>query len=150
LILWHDINCHDRILNWREWRQHIAKLSTDDCLKAIAEAWARAPQVNHYLSPDIPEDWPDPWQLINDNIYCDLSIALGMFYTVTLLERSDLDNVRLEIYQSNDGWINLCSINSGLCLLNWSPQAIVNTSTVPLPNRPTFNYSKLDLISKLH
>lgn len=150
MILWHNINCHDRILNWREWRRSISTLPPEACVNAIADAWARAPQVNHYLSPDIPEDWPDPWQLINDNIYCDLAIALGMFYTVALLERKDLDNVRLDIHNIDDNWVNLCSIDSGFYVLNWSPHSVLNISTVPLKNHPTFTYSKLDLTSKLH
>jgi len=149
LILWHDINCHDRILNWREWRQSISNLSSQGCLKSVADAWARAPIVTHYLTPDIPEEWPDPWTLIHDNIYCDLGIALGMFYTIALLDRPELDNVRLEIYNTRNGWINLCSIDRGLYLLNWSPRSIVNTTTVSLPETPTFTYSKLDLASKL-
>lgn len=149
MILWHDINCHDRILNWREWRRSVSELSSHSCLASIADAWARAPQVNHYLTPDLVEEWPDPWHLINDNIYCDLSIALGMFYTIALLDKPELDNVRLEIFKTNSGWVNLCSIDSGLYLLNWSPRSIVNITTVPLPETPTFTYSKLDLASKL-
>jgi hypothetical protein len=149
LILWHDINCHDRILNWRDWRQSINQLPTEACVNAIADAWARAPRVNHYLSPDIPEEWPDPWSLINDNIYCDLGIALGMFYTIALLDKPDLDNVRLEVYNTNEGWVNLCSIASGLYTLNWTAHQVVNTSITTLPSKPTFAYSKLDLSSKL-
>lgn len=72
-----------------------------------------------------------------------------MFYTIALIDKPDLDNVRLEIYNTKEGWINLCSVQSGLYLLNWSPRTIVNTTTVPLPETPTFTYSKLDLASKL-
>lgn len=149
MILWHDINCHDRILNWREFRQTVSKIPIDDCLQSIANAWARAPQVNHYLIPDNTAEWPDPWQLINDNIYCDLGVVLGMFYTITLLDRPDLDNVRLEIYKTDDGWTNLCSVDDGLYLLNWNPRSIVNITIVPMLGKPIFTYSKLDLADKL-
>lgn len=149
MIFWHDINCHDRILNWRQWRHSIQDLSTADCLNQIAVTWARAPRINHYLTPDILQDWPNPWQLINDNIYCDLGIALGMFYTIALLDKAELDNVRLEIYKTKNDWINLCSIDQGLYLLNWHPQKIVNTSIVPDLEKPAFIYTKIDLANKL-
>ncbi len=150
-MIWHDINCRDRILKWREWRSNLSLLSLDDCLKEVAIAWAKAPVVNHYLTPDDITDWPDPWNLINDNIYCDLSIPLGMFYTLVLSDNPHIPNdVSIEIYKTNYGWINLCSLDNGLYMLNWEPRTIVNKSTIPNLGNPIFNYSKIDLQSKLN
>ena len=150
-MIWHDINCRDRILKWREWRNSLTLLSLEDCLKEVAVAWAKAPIVNHYLIPDEISEWPDPWNLINDNIYCDLSITLGMFYTLALCDNPNInDNVRIEIYKSNDGWINLCSVEGGLYMLNYNLGSVVNNSTIPNLGNPTFIYSKIDLTSKLN
>ena len=150
-MIWHDISCRDRILKWREWRNSLALLTLDECLKEVAVAWAKAPLVNHYLTPDDINEWPDPWQLINDNIYCDLSIALGMFYSITLCDNPHIsDNVRIEIYKSVDGWINLCSIDQGLYMLNWEPRSVVNISTLPNLGNSIFVYSKIDLVNKLN
>jgi hypothetical protein len=150
-LIWHDISCRDRILKWREWRNSLALLTLDECLKEVAVAWAKAPLVNHYLTPDDINEWPDPWQLINDNIYCDLSIALGMFYSITLCDNPHIsDNVRIEIYKSVDGWINLCSIDQGLYMLNWEPRSVVNISTLPNLGNSIFVYSKIDLVNKLN
>lgn len=150
-MLWHDISCRDRILKWREWRNSLVPLSLDECLKEVAITWAKAPLVNHYLTPDDINEWPDPWQLINDNIYCDLSIALGMFYSLALCDNPHIsDNIRIEVYKTSDGWINLCSIDGGLYMLNWTPQSIVNISTIPNLGNPIFVYSKIDLVNKLN
>ena len=89
-MIWHDINCRDRILKWREWRNSLTTLTLEDCLKEIAITWAKAPLVNHYLISDDINDWPDPWNLINDNIYCDLAVTLGMFYTLTLCDNPNI------------------------------------------------------------
>lgn len=150
-MLWHDINCRDRILKWREWRNSLAPLSLDQCLKEVALAWVRAPQVNHYLVPDDSNEWPDPWVLITDNIYCDLGITLGMFYSLALCDNPNIDdNMRIEIYKTNDGWINLCSVNQGLYMLNYTPGGVVNKSTFPNLGEPIFTYSKIDLSNKLN
>lgn len=150
-MIWHDISCRDRILRWREWRNTLSTLALDECLKEVATAWAKAPVVNHYLIPDDIKEWPDPWNLINDNIYCDLGIALGMFYTLSLCDNPHVsDNIRIEIYKSSDGWTNLCSVDDGLYMLNWTQRAVVNKSTIPNLGNPTFSYSKIDLTSKLN
>lgn len=150
-MIWHDISCRDRILKWREWRNTLSTLTLDECLNEVATAWAKAPVVNHYLIPDDFNEWPDPWNLINDNIYCDLGIALGMFYTLSLCDNLNVrDNIRIEIYKSSDGWTNLCSVDDGLYMLNWAQRAVVNKSTIPNLGNPIFSYSKIDLTSKLN
>ena len=150
-MIWHDINCRDRILKWREWRNTLSDLSLNDCLQEIAITWAKAPIVNHYLTPDNIEEWPNPWNLINDNIYCDLSITLGMFYTLILSDNKNLpDNVKIEIYKVNSEWINLCSIEDGLYMLNWIPRAVVNKTTIPNLENPFFVYTKIDLLDKFN
>lgn len=150
-MIWHDISCRDRILKWREWRNTLSLLPLNDCLTEVAVAWAKAPVVNHYLTPDDINEWPDPWNLINDNIYCDLSITLGMFYTLSLSDNSHIpNNISIEIYKTNDGWVNLCSLDNGLYMLNWEPRTIVNKSTIPNLGNPIFSYSKIDLQSKLN
>lgn len=150
-MLWHDISCRDRILKWREWRNSLEPLTLDECLKEVAVTWAKAPLVNHYLIPDDINEWPDPWQMINDNIYCDLGIALGMFYSLTLCNNPHIrDNIRIEIYKIDDGWINLCSIEDGLYMLNWMPNFVVNISTITNLKKPIFAYTKIDLTNKLN
>ena len=36
-MIWHDINCRDRILKWREWRNSLTTLSLEDCLKEVEQ-----------------------------------------------------------------------------------------------------------------
>lgn len=148
--MFHNINCKDRILEWRNWRRDLDKLSWQDCLTEVSNVWSLAPRVNHYLSPDIPNEWPTPWELINDNIYCDLSVALGMCYSLLLTDHSLADTAQIEIYKTSEGWTNLCSVEHGLYMLNYSPFVVVNKSIFPIKERPTFIYSKVELASKLN
>jgi hypothetical protein len=69
-------------------------------------------------------DWPDPWQLLSDNLYCPLARGLGILYTITLLDRVDLqDAVLVEV-----GSDNLVLIDREKYILNWDSSTIVNTS----------------------
>lgn len=149
--MWHDISCRDRILKWREWRNGLKDLTLNECLKEVAAQWAKAPVVNHYLFPDNTDEWPDPWNLINDNIYCDLAITIGMFYTLALCDNPYIsDDISINIYKTEDGWVNLCSVDGGLYMLNWEPRSIVNISTISNLGDPFFVYTKIDLTNKLH
>jgi hypothetical protein len=66
--------------------------------------------------------WPDPWQLLSDNIYCDLARGLGILYTITLLDRADLQDSVLA--ESDQG--NLVLVEQGKYILNWDSQQVLN------------------------
>ena len=79
-----ELRPEDRISAWRQFRQNIQHLDRDDMLQEVAKLWAKAPIVNYYLEPDHTDQWPDPWMLITENMYCDIAISLGAFYTLFL------------------------------------------------------------------
>lgn len=136
-----------RILSWRNWRQSLQGKTTPEILKQVVVDWSRVPTVNHYLVPDQIEEWPTAWQLIYENIYCDLAISLGMFYSLALLEDPVFDNLELRIYQTNHGWLNLSFVDSGKYVLNYNLGEIVNIQQLPNDIRLTFCYSKVDLLN---
>lgn len=75
-----------RLLSWREFRENISKLSKEEAILETARLWSQAPLSNQYLAADLIRDWPDPWQLIHYNHYDDISVTLGMIYTLTLAD----------------------------------------------------------------
>jgi hypothetical protein len=68
--------------------------------------------------------WPDPWQLLSDNHYCDIARGLGILYTITLLDRADLADTTLVLTETGD---NLVLVNKSKYILNWDQDTIVNT-----------------------
>lgn len=72
-----------RLQEWRTLRSDIQNMNEQDALEAINNWWFRVPLVLHYLHPEENiEDWPDPWELLNDNYFCDIARGLGMLYTI--------------------------------------------------------------------
>lgn len=147
--MWHALSSADRILSWRSWRLQLDDMPVSIALESVAKAWMMVPRVNHYLSPDDIHAWPTPWQLINDNMYCDLSVALGMFYSLQLSRHSAQHAFSIDIYQDHSGWINLCSMDGGLSILNCYQGMIVNTPTLPSAAKLRFSYNQVDLADKL-
>jgi hypothetical protein len=70
---------------------------------------------------------------LSDNIYCDLARGLGILYTITLLDRNDLQNSVLT--ESDQG--NLVLVQEGKYILNWDSEQVLNIS----PGRITARHS---------
>ena len=116
----------DRLSGWRDLRDRCQTLELDHCLLTVNDWWWQVPVVNHYLHWDDHADWPDPWELLADNIYCDVARALGMLYTVLMLERSDI--LDIELVQTKR--YNLVQLEGGKYILNWCPGEILNIQSV--------------------
>jgi hypothetical protein len=114
----------ERLESWAELRALALTLPPESALEAINIWWFRTPWRPYHLHWDDLETWPDPWQLLDDNIYCGLARGLGIMYTVTMLDRSDLqDAVMIE-----SGGDNLVLVDKSKYILNWDPDTVVNTS----------------------
>lgn len=148
--MWYDLNCRDRILAWREWRLTLDDMSFENALTETATAWSRVPLVNHYLSVDEPDEWPNPWELINENHYCDLAVCLGMFYTIAL-SKHKTPTLTMNLYRDIEAstWMHLCQMEEGKYVLNWKHGGIVNNSTLQNTARLVYQYKEIDLADKL-
>lgn len=149
--MWFNQSPDNRILLWRAWRDDLEKLSLDEAIEKVAHDWAQVPTVMHYLAPDNPGEWPNPWQLIADNLYCNLGIVLGMYYSLALLDNPEITDLRLQIYQTTEGWLNLSSINQGKYVLNYNHGNVVNSSQLNISQKElVFEYLNIDLFGKFN
>jgi len=113
----------NRLQAWVELRSRCQFLDLENSLTAINQWWFNTPWQPYYLHWDDQADWPDPWQLLSDNVYCDLARSLGILYTISLLERADMADAELVL--SEDG-SNLVLVAKEKYILNWNQDSIVN------------------------
>ena len=113
-----------RLESWNQLRDQVQNLSVESALEDINAWWFRAPWRPYYLHWDDQATWPDPWQLLSDDVYCDLARALGIVYTITLLDRADMAPVDLILTETGS---NLVQVAKEKYILNWMPDSIVNT-----------------------
>lgn len=76
----------ERLREWRKWRKSIESLEDEDCLQAVVDWWKFTPIGSKAIDPYTRKDWPDPWELIFDNNFDENAVALGMAYTLHLME----------------------------------------------------------------
>jgi hypothetical protein len=118
------VNFAQRLESWNSLRDRAQTLPVEQALKDINAWWFDVPWRPYYLHWDDQSNWPDPWQLLSDNHYCDLARALGILYTITLLDRADLGDATLVLTDSGD---NLVQVAKSKYILNWDQDTIVNT-----------------------
>jgi len=124
-LIWPDL-FSDRLFSWNLLREQCQNLPAQSALEHINAWWFRAPWQPYYLHWDDQITWPDPWQLLSDDIYCDLARGLGILYTITLLDRADLAPAELVLTQDN---ANLVLVAKEKYILNWQADQIVNNIT---------------------
>ena len=117
----------ERLADWVRLRQAAAALEQPELLMLINDWWFRAPIVNHLILWQNARSWPTPWHLLNNNGYCELARALGIVYTIMLVE----DYTDLKIIQTTQD--NLVQVDHGKYILNWAPGEMLNTHSTPIP-----------------
>jgi hypothetical protein len=121
--MWHQ-NFNARLESWNQLRNQCQHLPVQQALEHINAWWFQAPWQPYYLHWDDQKTWPDPWQLLSDNIFCEVARGLGILYTVTLLDRADMQPTTLVLTESGH---NLVLATKTKYILNWESNTIVNT-----------------------
>ena len=74
----------EQLVIWREFRNSLEN-STDPIQDTI-DFYNRAPIVRLAADPFTPSTWPDPWELLQENNYCDFVKILAICYTLQLTD----------------------------------------------------------------
>jgi hypothetical protein len=117
-------NFSERLESWAQLRQQCQTLDSEPALIKINQWWFQTPWTAYHLHWDDQQDWPDPWQLLSDNQYCPVARGLGIMYTISMLDREDLQDAQMIEYQSD----NLVLVSQEKYILNWDPDQVVNIS----------------------
>jgi len=139
----------DRLDRWKQFRRSLSAMPLEQALQECDAFWQGAPFSPYYLDYNDPGKWPDPWQLVYENYYCDLAKALGIVYTLHLSDHGP--NLDLSILVCQDmqsrGQYNLAWVNEGKYVLNFTPGAVVNRTHIPnnFKNLALFNSQDLKL-----
>ena len=115
-----------RLDSWNQLRTQVAGQPVELALETINSWWFQSPWTAYHLHWDDQITWPDPWQLLSDNMYCEVARGLGILYTITCLNRGDMDSAELVL--TNDDR-NLVLLDKSKYILNWDRTVVLNTSS---------------------
>jgi hypothetical protein len=122
----------ERLRFWQNFRSDVSQLGKDQAICQIEHLWSYCPYVRYYLTTDNTENWPGPWELIYDNEYCDLAIALGIVYTYYLSDHGKDSQIEIKIYKnrSTGEQCNTVFIDDGKYVLNLVHDTVVNKTHI--------------------
>lgn len=115
----------NRLQEWYRLRKQIIPLSTKEKAEFADAWWQKAPQVNHYLHPDDITNWPNPWDLLVDNTYCEIARGLGICYTLLMTGVSDIQFVEASDTHGNELFV---VIVDNTWVINYWPNSINETT----------------------
>lgn len=109
----------ERMLSWRELRNKIQSANdTEKKLDLLLDWWSKAPICKYSIDAFDPTDWPTPWELLNENMFCTSAITYMMAQTL-LLTGFDESRLELKYVKSSDDERLVLLVDKNL-VLNYS------------------------------
>ena len=128
-----------RLDAWNQLRDQSSHASLEQALNNVNRWWFQTPWRAYHLHWDDRTVWPDPWQLLDDNLFCSLARGLGILYTIAMLDRDDLVDIALAEVNGD----NLVLVEQKKYILNWDQEQIVNINPAPRHFLHSISQSKL-------
>lgn len=113
-----------RLKSWYDLRQSLVEADTLTKCVEIDKWWQKAPLVNSSLRIDDIENWPNPWELLAENEYCEVARGLGMLYTLFLLGITTVEFV--EAKNDNNEEVVLVIVQNQFVMNYWSNTVEIN------------------------
>jgi len=126
-----DLSYQEKVRAWRNFRLEVSWLDRDVILNRTATLWAMAPIAMPHLAYDLPDTWPQPWDLMSYHAFDDVGKTLGIYYTLFLTNRFDKRDLDVVIYNNKESSTLTPTVDVyNKYTLNWSNGDVVNTSVV--------------------
>ena len=91
----YNLDYEQRLKAWSLFREDLEH--SQDPLQDVIDFYKPFPLVSIHTDPYDRNCWPDPWELINENEYCDYCIILAMCYTLQLTDRFSGETFEIHI-----------------------------------------------------
>ena len=126
------LEASDRLSRWRAFRITLSSRSLSDAITDTAEMWQNCPHKPYYLDPADPAAWPNAWDLLTENYYCDIAKALGMLYTIAFSNHGHDLPMELRTYIDEEtGYdYNLAVFCQGKYVINFLDSQSVNIQQI--------------------
>jgi hypothetical protein len=129
----------ERLRDWHNLRCDFDSTQVESSLLNINDWWFRAPWKSYYLHWDDQKFWPGPWDLLADNMFCDLARSLGIVYTIMMVDADK--KYKIELAHCTEG--NLVLVDNGKYIMNWDQGQILNIESANIKIQKTLNSEQL-------
>lgn len=138
---------HERLRSWRQLREQVTDMPMSEACVQIDAWWQRAPLVKYHLHPNDTQNWPTPWDILSENIYCTLTRAIGICYTVLMTRDVNVQLIAATDQQCEDHFLVLADYAK--YIMNWWPNSVLSTTLSDFSVHQTLPISVLTTKIKL-
>lgn len=139
--MWAD-TFEQRLQQWHDLRLQGQSLGEDQRMLVVNDWWWQAPMVYRGLRWDDHKDWPGPWDLLAQNHWCDLARALGIVYTLLMID----ENYAGRLVLAETDKANLVLVDNEKYILNWAPTQVLNIPSTDITTRRALSGDVLYLL----
>jgi hypothetical protein len=121
-----QLNYEARLSDWYDLRVRLEDSDRQATCLEVDKWWQKAPLVTHHLHILDSENWPDPWELLVENTYCEVARAVGICYTLLLLDVNDVELAEATDKMGND--VTLVLVDNAKYILNYFPDTVLSNT----------------------
>lgn len=114
---------------WKDFRTSLD--SSNDPLQDVIDFYELAPLVSIATDPWDKKTWPTPWQLLQENEYCDFTTVLGMCYSLQLTDRFSESNFEIHISTDHEKSETYYLLFVDDQVIGFNRDSYVNRGTLP-------------------
>lgn len=117
----------ERLILWRKFR---ASLETSETpIEDVIMFYKQAPQCKLHTNPWDQSTWPNPWEVLKENEYCDFTRVLAICYSLQLTDCFKGSNFEIHISTDNSlGYVYLLSVDNKI--IGWD-DGVVDKKDLP-------------------
>lgn len=112
-----QLNPDERLKEWRSFRNSLCEQDLKQQLEQVVDWWKNTPLGSRQLDIYDATEWNDPWELLHKGDFDENSIALGMAYSLQLI---DVDTQLLLVQNRKNHTLNLIVLVDEQYILNYT------------------------------
>jgi len=118
-----------RLLAWRDFRQTLE--NSENPLQHVIDFYKHAPTTKFQCDPYDQATWPSPWEIIEENKYCEFVKLLAICYTLQLTDRFKHEHfeIHIEYSRSSSNVYYLLYVNN--MVIGYDETTYNNTNELP-------------------
>lgn len=137
-----SVDYEERLRQWVSLRQSVIDKSLTEQLNTINQWWSHAPRMNNVVHWYDKSNWLTPWELLAENGYCELASALGLAYTIILV--NDKVDVKIALAKDESSSDVTILIVNNEYILNWDINSVISKEQYRFEIKETFDCSELN------
>lgn len=125
MIQWNNLSFEERMEIWSQHRSDLKYVDKIEAKEVVVKFFRDVPIGSRSFDFYTPENWPTPWEILHESMFCESGISLMMYYS---LKVNGNDDVRLWLINDGNDTYLVPVVDD--CILNYSPGEAVHTSQI--------------------